>query len=282
MDVLLTWVGSRDPHWFNDRTNRREPGPILTLLARRPFESVYLLFNIHGRTGDFRKRATAIMRFAAKRWPSLTVNQRPVDVASVVDHLELYLAVNHEVQGIKRELSRQHTSPEFFVFLSPGTPQMHVVWVLLVVYGLLPATMIESTPLDLALPATPGWRVVQFAVEDFPTGASPPAHAREVGLLQARNEALEAEVEELREGIRAAQAAAIDSIPDGFDIRSYLAQRERALFLRALRQADGKAAAAARLLGIDPAAFRARAVTLGVRPRNVATRAQPSARVRRR
>jgi hypothetical protein len=57
MDVLLTWVGARDPGWDNPRTRARrsgqEPGPILSLLQSRPFDVVYLLYNIPADTDNF-------------------------------------------------------------------------------------------------------------------------------------------------------------------------------------------------------------------------------------
>ena len=56
-------------------------------------------------------------------------------------------------------------------------------------------------------------------------------------------------------------------IPEGFQLRTYLAAQERLWYVRALDAAGGVAADAARLLGIDPAAFRARAASLGLRSR---------------
>jgi transcriptional regulator with GAF, ATPase, and Fis domain len=76
---------------------------------------------------------------------------------------------------------------------------------------------------------------------------------------------LRAELELLR--TRAGDVATDDEIPEGFHLRDFLAAHERALFVRALNQASGNASEAARLLGIQPHAFRARATTLAVRAR---------------
>ncbi len=61
-------------------------------------------------------------------------------------------------------------------------------------------------------------------------------------------------------------------LPIGFDLRAYLVAQERLYYVRALDQARGVGADAARLLGIEPASFRARAQTLGIRPRQPASR----------
>jgi hypothetical protein len=59
MDVLLTWIGSRDPLWKNPRTGSNEPGPVLSLLARRRFDIVYLLFNLHSHAVGLQLREPA-------------------------------------------------------------------------------------------------------------------------------------------------------------------------------------------------------------------------------
>ena len=156
MDILLTWVGSRDPLWFNPRTGQQEAGPVLSLLGSRSFDVVYLLLNLDSKSDDFRQRATAVLRAAQRLFPSVQVRQKPVDLVSVTDYRELFLVTNHVCQEILGE--DEHTERTYYVYLSPGTPQMRTVWVLLVQSGLLPARMIQVTPPDLVPPggAMPG------------------------------------------------------------------------------------------------------------------------------
>lgn len=268
MDVLLTWVGSHDPAWRNHRTGRQEPGPILSLLKSRRFDAVYLLLNISDHD-DFAARATAVLRACERYFPTTRVKQRPVDLVSVTDYRELYRAMNHECQAIIKEEGRKDRV--YFVFLSPGTPQMQTTWVLLVQSGLLPATMIQTTPPDLLAPGAPPWRTVDLSLPDFPQVVSPGETARRLGMLEAQRDNLLAENQRLSAELALARAGAGapggDAIPDGFSLRDYLAAQERAMYTRAYQQAGGNAAAAARLLGVEPAAFRARAATLGIRPR---------------
>ncbi len=269
MDILLSWVGSRDPAWQNPRTNRMEAGPILSLLKNRRFDAIYLLLNLYSPMDDFRSRATGVLRNCERHFPHLKVKQKPVDLVSVTDYREIFRVVNDVSQGIVSEEGRE--GKEYFVYLSPGTPQMQTVWVLLVQSGLLPARMIEATPPDLLEPEAPRWREVELSIPDFPQVVNPGETARVIGILQARNDNLAAENRRLKsdlELLRAGAPARVDEeLSGGFRLREYLLAQERALYLRATEQASGNGAKAARLLGIKPATYRARAETLGIRPR---------------
>ncbi len=269
MDVLLTWVGARDPAWHNPRTKQLEPGPILSLLQSRRFDVVYLLINLDSRVDDFRQRATGVLRNCQRHLPSVRVVQKPADLVSVTDYREIFHATNNICQEIIEGEGRD--GRECFVYLSPGTPQMQTVWVLLVQSGLLPARMVEATPPDLVAPGAPCWREVDLLIPDFPQVVNPGETALLVSILQAQNENLLAENRRLRAEVELARArvqiTGETGIPGGFRLRDYLLAQEKALCSLALEQAGGNGAKAARLLGIEPAAFRARAATLGIRSR---------------
>jgi hypothetical protein len=269
MEVLITWVGARDPFWFNSRTNREEPGPILSLLTNRQFGAVYLLLNLDSESDDFRRRATAVLRACQRLFPTVRVRQKPVDLVSVTDYREIYLVTNQVCQEVLQEEGRKDR--DYYVYLSPGTPQMQTVWVLLVQSGLLPARMIQATPPDLMPPGEPSWKEVNLDLPEFPQVINPGETVRLVGILQAQNvnlsaenRRLHAELEAIRANIHGEQFPLLG--PE-FSLPGYLQSQERVLFTLALERAGGNAAKAARLLGIAAPAFRARAVTLGVRPR---------------
>lgn len=269
MDILLTWVGARDPGWHNPRTKQLEPGPILSLLKSRRFDALYLLLNLYSPVDDFRQRATAVLRNCQRHFPAIRVKQKPVDLVSVTDYREIFRVTNDVAQEILDEEGRKGRN--YFVYLSPGTPQMQTVWILLVQSGLLPARMIEATPPDLLEPGAPRWREVDLSIRDFPQVVTPGETARLVSVLQAQNDNLTAENRRLRAEVGLLKMGGHlpmgGVIGEGFRLRDYLMAQERALYVRALEQGKGNAAEAARLLGIDPAAFRARAVTLGIRQR---------------
>jgi hypothetical protein len=269
VDVLLTWVGARDPTWLNPRTRRTESGPILTLLRHRRFDAVYLLLNLFATADDFAARATGVMRACQRPFPAMRVVQKALDLVRVTDYEEVYRVTNDACQRILAEEGTE--DGRYFVFLSPGTPQMQTVWILLVQAGLVPARMLMTTPPDLVPPGVSPVQEVTFSLPTFPRITSPGDLERRIGILEAQNAGLRqenlrlhAELELLRAGDASAGA---DGIPERFRLRTYLEGLERAMYVRALEQARGNAAVAGRLLGVEPAAFRARAVTLGVRGR---------------
>jgi hypothetical protein len=269
MDILLTWVGARDPTWLNPRTRRTEPGPILSLLRYRHCDAVFLLLNPLARADDFASRATGVMRACQRHFPDVRVVQKPVDLISVTDYEEVYQVTNDACQRILAEEGTHDR--RYFVYLSPGTPQMQTVWILLVQSGLLPAQMLMTTPPDLVAPGVSPVREVTLSLPRLPQIVSPDEIERRVGILEVQNRnliaenlRLQAELDLLRGGT---PDAFENGIPADFRLRDHLMAQERAMFVQALEQANGNAAEAARLLGIEPAAFRARASTLGVRAR---------------
>jgi hypothetical protein len=269
MDVLLTWVGSRDPLWDNPRTRQQEAGPILSLLGSRRFDAVYLLLNLHSNSDDFRLRATAVLRACQRLFPAVRVKQKQVDLVSVTDYREIYLVTLRACQEILQEEGRADRS--YYVYLSPGTPQMQTVWVLLVQSGLLPARMIQATPPDLTPPGLPTWKEIDLSMPDFPQVVNPGETASLVALLQAQNENLMAENRRMsaeNELLRSRVEASAEVFTERFNLPEYLRSQERAFFALALERARGNASEAARLLGIEPPAFRARAAGLGVRSRS--------------
>jgi len=273
MDVLLTWVGSRDPGWPNPRTEQREPGPILGLLKSRRFDKVYILANLPGRNDEFVRRAAETLRHIERHFPRVAVKMKPLEVVSVIDHREIFRVTNHACQEILRQEGSDDRS--YYVYLSPGTPAMQTVWVLLVQSGLVPARLIEATPPDLKAPGVRTWREVDLSIPDFPQIVSPKDANRRIGILQAQTDNLRSENRSLRAQVKLAEAGAPaptdGAIAEGFNLRDYLVAQEETMYVRALEQAGNKAATAARLLGIEPPAFRSRAQTLGIRSRNKRT-----------
>jgi hypothetical protein len=239
------------------------------LLKERRFDAVYLLVNIPARHDDFAARATRVQRYIEQYWPNTRVVQRPIELVAVTDYREVYRVTNHAVQRIIAD-EQSHT-PRFWVYLSPGTPQMQAVWVLLVQSGLLPARMLMATPPDLLAPTARAVREVDLSLPDFPVVVSPGEAARQLGVLEAQNDNLVAENRRLQaelELLRAGAPASQDGVIAGeFHLRQYLEAQERSFYVRALEQAGENAAEAARLLGVEPHTFRKRAVTLGVRQR---------------
>jgi hypothetical protein len=269
-DILITWVGSHDPVGWNPRTKKDEVGPILSLLGQREFDAVYLFVTIFDEFDDFRRRATDVLRICRRDRPRMRVSQKPQDIISVTDHRELYRAMNDTCQEILREEGTARK--QYYVLLSPGTPQMATVWVLLVQSGLLPAKMLITTPPDF-LPEGQlvRWKEVDLSLPDFPQVVTPGETQRLLGILEAQNDNLRSENFRLRGELDLLRSGVVQrndgSIPEGFSLQQHLVAQERAYYELALSQADDNGAAAARLLGLQPHTFRAGAERLGLRSR---------------
>lgn len=135
--TLLTFVGNRDP--YADEA-AGEPGPILSLLAEKPFCRVFLFC-----TGPaYFERAKTVETLAAVVRPEARFNFISLDLLSVVDYEEIYRKLGEALDGIGPHLPTDRK--DIFVLLDPGTPQMQTSWFLLVKSGVFPASLLQGVP----------------------------------------------------------------------------------------------------------------------------------------
>lgn len=254
MDVLLSFIGSKDPFW-TDADGYRGVGPLLSLLQERQFEAVHLFFNIgpgwNERAGEIRQACED-----AKRSEEVVYN--PLDVMDVTNHAELYRVMNHECQGIRARYARREA--RFWVATASGTPAMQTIWVLLVQSGLFPAKLLVTTPPRYTRPGASSVREVELNLDNFPQIQSPEAAKRQLSILQDQIQALQAQ----NAALQAQAVQPFELGEEGVDLLDALRQTETAYFRLALQRCDGNAARAASLLKIDPHAFRKRAVDLKI------------------
>jgi DNA-binding NtrC family response regulator len=153
MSILLTWLGNTDLR-AAEGSGDHGTGPILSAAAALPFVAVHLLSD-HGEAETD----------AYADWLRTQIN------GSVITHLvkltsptsfeEIYRAAIHVVQGVASE----PPSKALTFHLSPGTPAMAAVWILLAKTR-YPAVLIESSreqgvktshiPFELAAEFVPG------------------------------------------------------------------------------------------------------------------------------
>lgn len=137
--VLLTFVGNRDPY-----REAEEPGPVLSLLEAREYETVILLCT----GGEYLDRAKQI-----EKWCKAEIGPRRfefvmLELESVVDYRELLLKLTEAVRRVQAD--HAHRNPAFEVLLDPGTPQMQTVWFILVQRTVLEAKLLQGVPPHLA------------------------------------------------------------------------------------------------------------------------------------
>ncbi|TVR07063.1 MAG: sigma-54-dependent Fis family transcriptional regulator [Spirochaetaceae bacterium] len=134
--VLLSFVGLRDP--FPEGSE--EHGPLLSLLETVPFDRVVLFC-----TGSrFLERARSVQEIVTARDEAVTFSFVNLELESVVDYEEIYLALRNATGRLLESIA--HQSPEISVLLDPGTPQMQTSWFLLVRSGQLDAALLQGVP----------------------------------------------------------------------------------------------------------------------------------------
>lgn len=136
--ALFAWIGSRD---LAAAAGDRDDGPIVAALQHLAFDEVHLLSNF-GPASDDPFGAWLSLRTTAK------VTIHPCPLSGPTEHGEIFAAV---VATCDRVLRRREVEVTFH--LSPGTPAMHAVW-LLVAKTRVPATLIESSGVRGVRPVT--------------------------------------------------------------------------------------------------------------------------------
>ena len=132
MPILLAWLGNTDLR-ASEGADSKELGPILSALRAKPFESLHLLSD-HPAV-----KSQVYARWLAERCDVKT-EVHPVELRSPTDHEQIYRAV---IQ-VLRDVSQRAPATEFVYHLSPGTPAMAAIWMLLAKTS-HPARLIESS-----------------------------------------------------------------------------------------------------------------------------------------
>ncbi len=209
--VLLSFVGNRDPRRA-DGPEGLEPGPVLSLLGARRFDRVFLFC-----TGpDYLVRARDVEEIAGveiERPPVFSFVQ--IDLASPIDYEEIFARLRDAAGRVIESLA--HRSPELWVLLDPGTPQMQTAWFLLARSGLLKARLLQGIPprfaagvykvkeVNLASSVLPEVRIAE------PDGATSPA-ASPRWIARAAAEGVVGESPAFRAALERAERAARYSI----------------------------------------------------------------------
>lgn len=134
MRILLTFNGDRDPDYVDSKTKEKMDGPILTLLTHNQFEVIELFF-----TPDKAENVTKTIAAITGKYPSIIINRRPVQISDPTNYQEIM----SELRRCNAAIRKQYDSADYFIFLSPGTPQMHSSWLLLAASGEVPAKLYQ-------------------------------------------------------------------------------------------------------------------------------------------
>jgi len=117
-----------------------QAGPVLSLMAARTFDFLFLFFTPHTQPN-----AEATSLEVSKRYPKCQVMTHQLPVSDPKDYSSLMGRLARQV----RDLMRMAKNTENHVCISSGTAEMRAAWFLLVAVGVLPATLLQvGTPAE--------------------------------------------------------------------------------------------------------------------------------------
>jgi DNA-binding NtrC family response regulator len=132
--ALFAFVDLKDPFMPSGIEGEEQPGPILSLLASRPFDFLFLFCTPHTR-----ENAVATEREAAQRHPRCKITLHELPVSDPKDYSSLMGRLARQI----RSINRLGPDTDNHVCVSSGTAEMRAAWFLLTAVGVLPAKLLQ-------------------------------------------------------------------------------------------------------------------------------------------
>lgn len=164
LNVLLTFTGFHDPFALSVTTGEMRAGPILTVVAERHFDRVYLFST--PKAAEISEQTAAAIK---ERHPGVSVEILEVPLKDPTN----YLGILRQLRGHFKVLNDAHPDAEYSISVSSGTPHMHACWLLLAASGEIPATILQSTPPEFVPEGRSLVREIDIHQKDFPTITRP-------------------------------------------------------------------------------------------------------------
>jgi transcriptional regulator with PAS, ATPase and Fis domain len=116
--TLVSWIGGHDLNSIG--TEGLDRGPVVSTLSAQTFNRVELLYN-------YPEDEVKPYLLWLEKQTDIRINARHVKLSSPVHFGEIYLSVN----GLLEKLFDENDKQDLNILLSPGTPAMLAIWVLL-------------------------------------------------------------------------------------------------------------------------------------------------------
>jgi DNA-binding NtrC family response regulator len=172
VNVLLTFTGYHDPFAASGSEGDSQAGPVLTVVAERRFDRVYLFAT--PRTAEISEQTAAEI---SKRSPTTTVKILEVPLKDPTN----YLGILRQLRGHFRSLNAKHPDASYSICVSSGTPHMHACWLLLAASGEIPAGILQSVRPEFARADGSQVREIDIHQQSFPAVALPEPGGETVG-----------------------------------------------------------------------------------------------------
>ena len=159
MDILLTFTGFHDPYAVGLIGQEEQAGPILSLVAARPFDRVFLFS-----TPKTERNTLATKEALQTLYPKMTTEVREIPLNDPTDYGAILKGLRDHIKEISENIPRSN----YFIAVASGTPQMHACWFLLAACGEIPARILNVRPVQFVSKDLPLVSEIDLTSPDFP------------------------------------------------------------------------------------------------------------------
>ena len=116
--ILVSWIGNADLFGMRNPENKEKIGPLKTAVTLGQFDQIHLLSNYCDADNK-----------GIEKWLGCNPVIHPVELVDPTDYDEIFRCTNRFLTEVSKITARSQA--KLCILLSPGTPAMAVVWVLL-------------------------------------------------------------------------------------------------------------------------------------------------------
>jgi DNA-binding NtrC family response regulator len=148
--VLVSWIAvARDPYEKSDKSGPRVPGPTLAILTDPASEYAgritdAVLIRQGGEDAPVHLRVyEELVAALGEKCPTLALHPLVWEGLDPTDHAAIFEFLSEQLPGVRRKFPGR----ELVIHVSPGTPSMHTVWVLMAETGFIeaPFRLVQTT-----------------------------------------------------------------------------------------------------------------------------------------
>lgn len=160
MDILLTFTGFHDPFFKGLVDQEDQPGPILSILSAKSFNTIYL-FNT--------QTTEEITEFTAnvinEMYPVIQVIVLDTQINDPTNYREIFQGLRLHIE----QIIEKNSQAEYFIAVASGTPQMHACWLLLASSGEIPGKILHVRPPKFVTKERTMISEIELSSSEFPT-----------------------------------------------------------------------------------------------------------------
>ncbi|MBV9340214.1 MAG: hypothetical protein JO159_04905 [Acidobacteria bacterium] len=162
--ALFAFVDLADPFMTGEVADEEQPGPILSIMSARQFESLFLFSMPHTR-----ENALATRDAVRQRHNDCEISVYELPVSDPKDYSSLMGSLARQIKALKggSRATDLRNDRENYVCVSSGTAEMRAAWFLLTAAGFLPAKLLQLGSPTRPLFGAPNVKEVRFEMDDW-------------------------------------------------------------------------------------------------------------------